>query len=128
MDFERATLKALFYDYPIESAVKAIRNSRDVAERDIFMDILPQLVRWSETAFTTTEARLLQDGATHNWLSVKSDDMNSKEGEKGEDLIFLTFYNSMRIQPVTAITPSNFFQRNLCSTNKNSSLTMKFME
>lgn len=77
MDFERATLKALFYDYPIESAVKAIRNSRDVAERDIFMDILPQLVRWRETAFTTTEARLLQDGATHNWLSVKSDDMNS---------------------------------------------------
>ena len=38
--------------------------------------------------------------------------MNSKEGEKGEDLTFLTFYNSTRIQPATAITPSNFFQKN----------------
>lgn len=76
MDFERATLKALFYDYPIEGAVRAIKNSHNVAERDIFMDILPQLVRWRETAFTTTEARLLQDGVKHHWLSVNSDEQN----------------------------------------------------
>ena len=29
--------------------------------------------------------------------------MNSKEDEKGEDLIFLTFYNIMRIQLASAI-------------------------
>lgn len=74
MDFERATLKALFYDYPIETAVKVIRDSQDIAKRDIFMDILPQLVRWRETAFTTTEARLLQDSVMHNWLSLENDE------------------------------------------------------
>lgn len=73
MDFERATLKALFYDYPIETAVQVIKDSRDIAKRDVFMDILPQLVRWRETAFTTTEARLLQDSVMHNWLSLKHD-------------------------------------------------------
>lgn len=73
MDFERATLKALFYDYPIETAVKVIKDSRDITKRDVFMDILPQLVRWRETAFTTTEARLLQDSVMHNWLSLKPD-------------------------------------------------------
>jgi len=73
MDFERATLKALFYDYPIETAVQVIRDCRDIAQRDVFMDILPHLVRWRETAFTTTEARLLQDSVMHNWLMLEND-------------------------------------------------------
>ena len=81
MDFERATLRALFYDYPIETAVKVIKDSRDIAKRDVFMDILPQLVRWRETSFTTTEARLLQNSAMHNWLALDKykEDTNTKE-------------------------------------------------
>lgn len=69
MDFERAVIKSLFYDYPIESAVQAIMELRNVPQKDEFISILPQLVRWREQAFTTTEARLMQQLLPEEWFN-----------------------------------------------------------
>lgn len=68
MDFERASIKALFYDYPVEAVVKAIVNSRK--SKDGYLDILPQLVRWREIDFTTTEARLMEDLSHDIWMKL----------------------------------------------------------
>ena len=69
MDFERAVIKSLFYDYPVESAVKAILELKNVPQKDEFISILPQFVRWRETAFTTTEAQLMQDLLPQDWFT-----------------------------------------------------------
>ena len=76
MDFERASIKALFYDYPVETVVKAIEDAR--RNKDGYIDILPQLVRWREDAFTTTEARLMENLAQDVW--AKLDEKNAIEG------------------------------------------------
>ena len=68
MDFERASIKALFYDYPVEAVVKAIGDVR--RNKDGYIDILPQLVRWREDAFTTTEARLMENLAQDEWMNL----------------------------------------------------------
>ncbi len=75
MDFERASIKALFYDYPVEAVVKAIEDAR--RNKDGYMDILPQLVRWREDAFTTTEARLMENLAQDIWMSLNKE--NAKD-------------------------------------------------
>lgn len=76
MDFERASIKALFYDYPIETVVKAIEDAR--RNKDGYIDILPQLVRWREDAFTTTEARLMENLAQDIWMHL--DETNALKG------------------------------------------------
>ena len=75
MDFERAAIKALFYDYPIEEAVRAL----DIAKgqwKDEYADILPQLVRWRERAFTMTEADLISELTTSDWMYPQGSSMN----------------------------------------------------
>lgn len=67
MDFERAAIKALFYDYPIEEAVRALDVSKGHL-KDVYTDILPQLVRWREQAFTMTEADLIRELTTQDWM------------------------------------------------------------
>lgn len=76
MDFERASIKALFYDYPVEAVVKAIDKSRNY--KDDYLDILPQLVRWREDAFTTTEARLMENLSQDIWMHM--DEKNAAQG------------------------------------------------
>lgn len=71
MDFERASIKALFYDYPVEAVVKAIEDAR--RSKDDYIDILPQLVRWREDAFTTTEARLMENLSQDIWMNLNSE-------------------------------------------------------
>lgn len=76
MDFERASIKALFYDYPVEAVVKAIEDAR--RNKDGYIDILPQLVRWRESAFTTTEARLMENLAQDIWMNLNSENALSE--------------------------------------------------
>lgn len=76
MDFERASIKALFYDYPVEAVVKAIEDAR--RNKDGYIDILPQLVRWREDAFTTTEARLMENLSQDIWMNLNSENALSE--------------------------------------------------
>lgn len=71
MDFERASIKALFYDYPIEAVIKVIEDAQ--RHKDGYLDILPQLVRWREDAFTTTEARLMENLAQDIWMNGRNE-------------------------------------------------------
>ena len=75
MDFERASIKALFYDYPVEAVVNAIEQGHRF--KDDYLDILPQLVRWREDAFTTTEARLMENLAQDIWMRL--DEQNAAQ-------------------------------------------------
>ena len=54
MDFERAKIKALFYDFPVEHAVKVIQEGKGG-----FVNSIPQIARWREQAFTITEFEAL---------------------------------------------------------------------
>lgn len=75
MDFERATIKALFYDYTIEKAVKVIRESEN-KWKDGYLDILPHFVRWRTDQYTTTEARLMGDLLEDEWLKTRCEENN----------------------------------------------------
>lgn len=70
MDFERSTLKALFYDYPIESVVEWLPNLCKPASSGAFVKDLPQLIRWREDSFSTTEAFLMEGELEQKWLAM----------------------------------------------------------
>ena len=52
MDLERATLRTLFYDCPIEVAVKYIANLPCQSGKDNFLTVFPQVIRWTEQQFS----------------------------------------------------------------------------
>lgn len=66
MDIARAEIKALFYDYPIESVVRILDERRDFV-KDVYLNILPQLVRWREQGFTRTEAGMMRRSLIDTW-------------------------------------------------------------
>ena len=55
MDFERAKIKALFYDYPVEYAVDVIRRGDEG-----YMNVFSQIARWREQSFTISEMDALK--------------------------------------------------------------------
>lgn len=61
MDLERAILRTLFYDYPIEVAVRGINNISLRREENEFLIALPQVIRWTQPEFSISELRLIED-------------------------------------------------------------------
>lgn len=58
MDLERATLRTLFYDYPIEVAMRHIASFLR-GEKDSFLSDFPQIIRWTESQYSVSELRLV---------------------------------------------------------------------
>lgn len=58
MDLERATLRTLFYDYPIEIAMHHIASFLR-GEKDSFLTDFPQIIRWTESQYSVSELRLV---------------------------------------------------------------------
>ena len=58
MDFERAEIKTLFYDYPVEQAVSVILNTH--GSHADYLETFPQIARWRESAFTISEMQALK--------------------------------------------------------------------
>ena len=58
MDFERAEIKTLFYDYPVEQAVNVILNTH--GSHADYLEVFPQIARWRESAFTLSEMQALK--------------------------------------------------------------------
>lgn len=77
MDFRRATIKSVFYDYPIENAVRAIGDTLKL-KADEYANILPDMVRWREKSFTTTEATLM--------LMMLEDACKNVDGDKRKNV------------------------------------------
>jgi len=69
MDIERGILKALFYDYPVESVVTILKDMKVKHVKDVYIDILPLLMRWRQDTFTTTEAGLMRHWLIDEWQS-----------------------------------------------------------
>ncbi|OKZ15898.1 MAG: hypothetical protein BHV72_13230 [Bacteroides sp. 43_46] len=65
MDLIRATLKALFYDYPVENVVRLLQEQKE----NSFMDPFSHLVKWRETSFTFSEAESLKKLVQDEWMS-----------------------------------------------------------
>lgn len=63
MDFERAAIKTLFYDYPVETAMKELLSSNDS-----YMSIFSDVTRWRSSAFTVSEWKLLEGVLRDEWL------------------------------------------------------------
>lgn len=64
MDFERAALKAFFYDFPIEEALHFMNDFR---EEDAYISVVPQLVRWRERTFSISETQALGNWIKESW-------------------------------------------------------------
>lgn len=75
MDFERVAIKTLYYDYPIEIAVKML-SKKDYT----FLDVFSRLAKWRDTAFTVTEWKLLRELLENDWLSIPSKDSSNDIG------------------------------------------------
>ena len=74
MDIDRSILKALFYDYPIDTVVRLLEKP-DGMQYDEFLDIMPQLMQWSKPEYTYTEVNLLrlQTGGEWQYTSNSND-------------------------------------------------------
>jgi adenosine deaminase len=68
MDFERAAIKTLFYDYPVETAMKEL-----LSNNDSYMDIFSDITRWRNSAFTVSEWNLLKGVLRDEWLKSTPD-------------------------------------------------------
>lgn len=64
MDFIRATIKTVFYDYPMGSALQSIREN----SLDSFCQNLPEIMRWTVPEFTTTELVSLKQVVSKQWM------------------------------------------------------------
>lgn len=64
MDLERATLRTLFYDYPIEVAMRHIASFLH-GEKDSFLSDFPQIIRWTESQYSVSELRLVEKLLAH---------------------------------------------------------------
>jgi hypothetical protein len=58
MDFERAEIKTLFYDYPVEQAVNVMLNTH--GSHADYLETFPQIARWRESAFSISEMQALK--------------------------------------------------------------------
>ena len=68
MDLDRGIVKALFYDYPVDTLVAQLDKNKNNLQQDVFLDILPQLVQWSKQEYTYTEANLLRIQTSGDWV------------------------------------------------------------
>ena len=66
MDIERGILKAIFYDYPVDTLVQLIAKSYNMLY-DVYLDIIPQLLQWSKPEYTYTESNLLRIQTGGEW-------------------------------------------------------------
>lgn len=74
MDLLRATLRALYYDFPIEIL------ARNVEKCDLsILEPFCQLVRWREPSFTMTEIESLRNLAKAEWLRTDFRTLNGNE-------------------------------------------------
>ncbi len=61
MDLERATLRTLFYDYPVEVAMRHIAHLPFATpENDLLLEF-PQVIRWTEQQFSISELRMVEN-------------------------------------------------------------------
>ncbi|MCQ2313122.1 MAG: hypothetical protein MJZ84_06730 [Paludibacteraceae bacterium] len=68
MDFERAAIQTLYYDYPIETAVQYLHNPQDD-----YLNVFNDITRWRCSSFTMSEWKLLELILRDNWLKVETD-------------------------------------------------------
>lgn len=66
MDLNRGIVKTLFYDYPVDALVQILDKSNDFMH-DVFLDVMPQLMRWSKAEYTYTETNLLRMQIGGEW-------------------------------------------------------------
>lgn len=67
MDLLRSTLKALFYDYPLDAVANYIKNGRSRESGDFFSR-MKELLAWREKGFSTSEISLLKGILKDEWL------------------------------------------------------------
>lgn len=74
MDFQRATLTAFFYDYPMGVAIDLL--SKNTTSIDAILEPVPQLMRERFPAFNLGEYRLWRDHIKNEW----KDKLNENDG------------------------------------------------
>ena len=67
MDFERSAIKTLFYDFPIELAVKLLENNQP-ERQDFLRDYFSDITRWRSSAFTVSEWKMLEKILYDEWM------------------------------------------------------------
>lgn len=67
MDLIRASIKCLFYDYPLPKVLEFV-NDKDGSRIDEFLEFFPYLVQYRERNYTLTEVQTLQSMLRDVWL------------------------------------------------------------
>lgn len=67
MDLIRASIKCLFYDYPLPKALEFVKD-KDGKKIDEFLEFFPYLVQYRERNYTLTEVQTLQSMLRDVWL------------------------------------------------------------
>ena len=69
MDFIRAAIKGLFYDYPPELFVESVLKKGENASREDVFNPFVNLLKFREMKFTTTELKALEDVVIRQWCN-----------------------------------------------------------
>lgn len=67
MDLLRSTLKAIYYDFPLEEVARYL-SDRSCKDQNSFYDIVKELLTWREKGFSMSEISLLQSILKEEWL------------------------------------------------------------
>lgn len=97
MDLERATLRTLFYDYPIELAMRHIASYLR-GGKDSFLSDFPQIIRWTESQYSVSELRLVGKLLEHEAKETR----NSIYPERDSNTQSSVFTNAICMVPQIA--------------------------
>lgn len=90
MDFIRASIKGLFYDFPLETAGFMVSSSN----YSHLADRLGEILRWKESYFTSTEVDILVNMINKDWMRYSSGREKYDYGEGSRLLLPLNHFSN----------------------------------
>lgn len=98
MDFIRAAIKGLFYDYSPELADKNIINKEGIISKKDLLNPFVHLLKFRELRFTMTEIKALQNVVEEQWTTDDYKPANQKVPEYASQFLLLNVFTEKALE------------------------------
>ena len=98
MDFIRAAIKGLFYDYSPELADKNVINKKGQINKKDLLTPFVHLLKFRELRFTMTEIKALQNVVEEQWTTDDYKPANQRVPEYASQFLLLNVFTEKVLQ------------------------------
>ena len=110
MDFIRAAIKGLFYDYSPELADKNVINKKGQINKKDLLTPFVHLLKFRELRFTMTEIKALQNVVEEQWTTDDYKPANQRVPEYASQFLLLNVFTEKVLQEVNSNPVVSFEQ------------------